>query len=160
VTPVTNFTSDNQAQGRPMADINSKRLNWDLAAIYTRNISATMLNEGRFNFTRWGFDEVNSNPNINFGIPESKLKDCCLMVSGCVSGRTVRNTPGVISERQLQFSDILTKVRRNMSWKFGGEYRLDLNNNTGTGGARPDFLFVRPGTSPTIPDFRSDQPGS
>src|SRR5439155_14205110 len=68
ITPVTTITSDNQAQSRPMADITSKRLNWDLAAIYTRNISATMLNEARFNFTRWGFDEVNSNPNVNFGI--------------------------------------------------------------------------------------------
>ncbi len=145
ITPVTNFTSDNQAQGRPMADINSKRLNWDLAAIYTRNISATMLNEGRFNFTRWGFDEVNSNPNINFGIPRIEIEG--LLPNGerlRFGANRSENTPGVISERQLQFSDILTKVRRNMSWKFGGEYRLDLNNNTGTGGARPDYSFIRP----------------
>src|SRR5258706_111273 len=144
-TPVTTITSDTDAQSRPMADITSKRLNWDLAAIYTRNISATMLNETRFNITRWGYDEVNSNPNVNFGIPRIEMEG----LTG--DNRRLRfganrseNTPGVISERQVQFSDILTKVHSNMSWKFGGEYRLDLNNNTGTGGARPDYSFVRP----------------
>ena len=145
ITPVTNFTSDSDAQSRPMADINSKRLNWDLAAIYTRNISATMLNEGRFNFTRWGYDEVTSNPNVNFGIPRIEIEQ--LVPNGArlrFGANRSENTPGVISERQIQFSDVLTKVRSNMSWKFGGEYRLDLNDNTGTGGARPDFSFVRP----------------
>ena len=145
ITPVTTITSDNQAQSRPMADITSKRLNWDLAAIYTRNISATMLNEARFNFTRWGFDEVNSNPNVNFGIPRIEIEQ--LLPNGerlRFGANRSENTPGVISERQLQFSDVLTKVRSNMSWKFGGEYRLDLNDNTGTGGARPLYSFVRP----------------
>lgn len=144
-TPVTTITSDAAAQSRPMADITSKRLNWDLAVIYTRNISATMLNEARFNMTRWGFDEVNSNPNVNFGIPRISIEgftgdDRRLWFGANRS----ENTPGVISERQLQFSDVLTKVRSNMSWKFGGEYRLDLNDNTGTGGARPLYSFVRP----------------
>ncbi len=145
ITPVTNFTSDSDAQSRPMADINSKRLNWDLAAIYTRNISATMLNEGRFNFTRWGYDEVSSNPNVNFGIPRVEIEQ--LLPNGArlrFGANRSENTPGVISERQIQFSDVLTKVRNNMSWKFGGEYRVDLNDNTGTGGARPLYSFVRP----------------
>jgi len=145
-TPVTTVTSDTDAQSRPMADITSKRLNWDVAVIYTRNISATMLNEARFNMTRWGFNEIDSNPNVNFGIPRIEIEG--LLGD---NGKRLRfganrseNTPGIIHERQLQFSDILTKVRNNMSWKFGGEYRLDLNDNTGTGGARPDYSFVRP----------------
>jgi hypothetical protein len=145
-TPVKTVTSDADAQSRPMADITSKRLNWDVAVIYTRNISATMLNEARFNMTRWGFNEIDSNANVNFGIPRIEIEG--LLGD---NGKRLRfganrseNTPGVIHERQLQFSDILTKIRNNMSWKFGGEYRLDLNDNTGTGGARPDYSFVRP----------------
>jgi hypothetical protein len=144
-TPVTTVASDSAAQSRPMADIRSKRLNWDLAAIYTRNISATMLNEARFNITRWGFNEVDSNPNINFGIPRISIEGLTADDRRLLFGADrSENTPGVISERQLQFSDILTKTHSNMSWKFGGDYRLDLNNNTGTGGARPLYSFVRP----------------
>ena len=143
-TPVTQTRSDTGAQSRPMADITSKRLNWDFAAIYTRNISSTMLNEGRFNFTRWGFNEVDANPNVNFGIPRIEIEGLLPFDRLRFGADRSENTPGVIRERQLQFSDVLTKIMGNMSWKFGGEYRVDLNDNTGTGGARPLFSFVRP----------------
>lgn len=145
ITPVTNFTSDAAGQSRPMADINSKRLNWDLAIIYTRNISATMLNEARFNVTRWGFNEIDSNPDVNFGIPRIEIEG--LLPAGDrlrFGANRSENTPGVISERQFHLSDVLTKVHGNMSLRFGGDYRMDLNDNTGTGGGRPLFSFVRP----------------
>ncbi|PWT91764.1 MAG: hypothetical protein C5B55_07560 [Blastocatellia bacterium] len=145
ITPVTQTRSDTAAQSRPMADITSKRLNWDLAAIYTRNISPTMLNEARFNFTRWGFNEVDSNANVNFGIPRIEIEQ--LLPSGDrlrFGADRSENTPGVIAEKQLHFSDVLTRVMGNSTWKFGGAYRADLNDNTGTGGARPLYSFVRP----------------
>ena len=145
ITPVTNFSSDGAAQSRPMADINSKRLNWDLAVIYTRNISATMLNEARFNITRWGFNEIDSNPEVNFGIPRIEIEG--LLPAGerlRFGANRSENTPGVISERQFHFSNVLTKVLGNMSMRFGGDYRVDLNDNTGTGGGRPLYSFVRP----------------
>ena len=144
-TPVTNFTSDAAAQSRPMADINSERLNWDVAIIYIRNLSPTMLNEARFNITRWGFNEIDSNPNINFGIPRIEIEG--LLPNGerlRFGANRGENTPGLIDEKQLHFSDTLTKIIGNHSLRFGGAYRLDLNNNTGAGGARPLFSFVRP----------------
>lgn len=144
-TPVTNFTSDSAAQSRPMADITSNRLNWDLAFIYIRNISPTMLNEARFNYTRWGFNEIASNQNVNFGIPRIEIEG--LLPGGDrlrFGANRSENTPGVIKERQLDFRDVLTKVIGNQNLRFGAEYRLDLNDNTGTGGARPLYSFVRP----------------
>ncbi|HKZ00697.1 MAG TPA: carboxypeptidase-like regulatory domain-containing protein, partial [Pyrinomonadaceae bacterium] len=57
-TPVTSTTSDRAAQSRPQADINSNRFSYAIGFIYGRNISSTMLNEARFNITRWGFDEL------------------------------------------------------------------------------------------------------
>jgi len=144
-TPVTNFTSNAGAQSRPMADITSKRLNWDAGAIYTRNISATMLNEARFNFTRWSFNEVDSNPDVNFGIPRIEIEG--LLPGGDrlrFGADRSENTPGILKESQIDFRDALSKVTGNHALKFGGEYRIDLNDDTGTGGARPLFSFVRP----------------
>lgn len=143
--PVSILTSDGAGQSRPMNDIVSDRLNWGTAFVYQRNISATMLNEVRFNITKWGFDETKSNPNTNFGIPRIEIEGFLPNGDRLRFGAPrSENTPGIIGERQLDFRDTLTWIRGSQNFKFGGEYRIDLNDNTGTGGARPLFSFVRP----------------
>ncbi|HSB10749.1 MAG TPA: TonB-dependent receptor, partial [Blastocatellia bacterium] len=112
---------------------------------YTRNISATMLNEARFNFTRWSFNEVDANANVNFGIPRIEIEG--LLPGGDrlrFGADRSENTPGILKESQLDFRDALTKIIGNHGLKFGGEYRVDLNDDTGSGGARPLFSFSRP----------------
>lgn len=141
--PNTATTSNDGAQSRPQADINSDRLTYALGFIYNRNISATMTNEARFNITRWGFDETKSNPDADLSLPRVEIE-------GFYSDRLRfgfprgLNTPGVIDEKQLDFRDMLTKVWGNHVLKFGGEYRLDLNSNGEVGGARPLYSFHRP----------------
>ena len=132
--------SNNPAQSRPQADIISERLTYALGFIYGKNISSTMFNEARFNITRWGFDEIESNPQANLGLPRIEIE-------GVFSDR-IRfgfprgpNTPGVINERQLDFRDVLTKIWGNHALKFGGEYRRDLNSNGEVGAARPLYSF-------------------
>jgi hypothetical protein len=143
IVPSRSVQSDRGAQSRPQADIDSKRLSYSFAGIYTRNISSTMTNEARFNLTRWGFDETKSNPNSDFGLPRIEIEG--------IFGDRLRygfpksqNTPGVIIEKQFDFRDNVTKVWGNQVLKFGGEYRLDLNQNGEPGGARPLYSFVRP----------------
>ena len=140
--PNTATTSDRGAQSRPQADINSERLTYALGFIYAKTISPTMTNEARFNLTRWGFDETESNPEANLGLPRIEIE-------GMFSDR-IRfgfpaglNTPGVIDEKQLDFRDTLTSVIGNHVLKIGGEYRRDLNNNGEVGGARPLYSFHR-----------------
>ena len=74
-SPRTSFGADTGAQSRPMADNTSERLNYNAAFSYIRNLSATVLNEARINYTKWGFDEVKSNPNANFGIPRVEIEE-------------------------------------------------------------------------------------
>ncbi len=142
--PTNQFTPDTAGQSRPMNDISSNRLNWKTAFVYARNFSATILNEARFNITKWSFDEVSSNPNVNFGIPRIEIEGYLPSDRLRFGAPRSENTPGVIGERQLDFRDVLTWIRGNHSFRFGGEYRVDLNDNTGTGGARPLYSFVRP----------------
>jgi len=142
-TPVTALTSDRGAQSRPQADIDSKRFSYALGFIYGRNISSTMLNEARFNITRWGFNELASNPNTDFALPRIEIESLFSDRLRYGAPRS-ENTPGEIEEKQLDFRDVLSKVTGNHSLKFGGEYRLDLNHNGEVGGARPVYSFFRP----------------
>ncbi|MEP6787948.1 MAG: TonB-dependent receptor, partial [Acidobacteriota bacterium] len=142
IVPTRAFSADTSAQSRPQADINSKRRSYALAFIYTRTISTTLINEARFNITKWGFDETKSNPNANLGLPRIEIQG--------FYGDRLRygfprspNTPGVIGERQLDFRDNLTKIWGNQVLKFGAEYRRDLNSNGEPGGARPLYVFDR-----------------
>ncbi|NJM54493.1 MAG: hypothetical protein HC846_14650, partial [Blastocatellia bacterium] len=100
IVPNKATRSDTAAQSRPQADVNSERLSYALGFIYNRTLSATMTNEARFNLTRWGFDEIASNPDADFGLPRIEIE-------GFFSDRlrfgfpANPNTPGVINEKQF-----------------------------------------------------------
>ena len=140
--PNTATNPDTSGDGRPMTDIISKRFSYALGFIYARTFSSTILNEARFNITRWGFDETQSNPDVNFGLPRIEIES--IMSSGDrirMGAAWGQNTPGQINERQLEFRDTLTDVIGNHAFKIGGEYRRDLNSNSEVGFARPLFTF-------------------
>jgi hypothetical protein len=142
-TPAELFGADTAAQSRPMSDIRSDRLNWNTAFTYIRTFGATVINEARFNITKWGFNEVDSNPDVNFGIPRIEIESFLPTDRLRYGANRSENTPGIIGERQIDVRDTVTWIRGNHALKFGGEYRIDDNNNTGTGGARPLYSFVR-----------------
>lgn len=140
IVPNTATQADTSGQSRPMGDITSKRLSYALGFIYTRAISATKINEARFNVTRWGYDETQTNPNINFGFPRIEIESLFgdRLRFGAPYGL---NTPGRINERQFEFRDTFTTIIGNHALKIGGEYRRDLNSNGEIGGARPLYSF-------------------
>jgi len=140
--PTRNRGADTAAGSRPQADIISNRLNWNAAVIYNRTISATTLNEARFNVTRWGFDEVSSNPDANFGIPRIEVEGYGFdrIRFGAARGE---GTPGIYKETSLDFRDTLNKFVGNHGLKFGVELRRELNNGGLTGGGRPVYSFHR-----------------
>ena len=140
-TPQRNLGSDSAASSRPMADILSRRLNWETAVLYNHVLSPTTVNEARFNITRWGYDEITSNPNVNFGIPRIEVEGLPFDRIRFGANRS-ETTPGVFSETQLEFRDTLSKVVGNHALKFGAEIRRELNNNSLIGGGRPLYSFV------------------
>lgn len=142
--PFKQTAASTEQQSRPQADVNSNRFSYQIGVIYRKQISATIFNEARFNVTRWGYDEVNSNPDAFLGLPR-------VQIEGFWNDGRIRfgfprdiNTPGLIDEKQFDFSDTLTNIIGNHALKFGGQYRRDLNSHTEVGGARPDFSFYRP----------------
>ena len=140
IVPNTATQADTASGSREMGDITSERLSYALGFIYRKTISPTMLNELRFNITRWGYDETKTNPNTDFGLPRIEIES--------LFGDRVRfgaprglNTPGVINERQFELRDTFTKIFGNHALKIGAEGRLDLNSNGEVGGARPLYSF-------------------
>lgn len=140
--PLTTTTANTAAQSRPQADLISDRLTWLVGGIYSRAISSTMLNEFRFNYTRWGFNEVDSNPDVDWGIPRVEIE-------GIFSDRLrfgaprADTTPGDFKQTQMDFRDVLTNIVGDHQLKFGVEYRKELNNSASPGGARPLYSFTR-----------------
>lgn len=140
-TPVNNFGSDTGGRSRPMADIRSQRFNWATGFIYNRIFSPTMLNEARFNITRWSYDESKTNPDTNFGIPRVEVEGLPFdrIRFGANRGE---GTPGFFKETQYDFRNVFTMILGSQSIRIGGEIRRDQNDNSIVGGARPLYSFV------------------
>lgn len=141
-TPLSSTTANTAAQSRPQADLTSDRLTYLIGGIYSRTISNTMLNEFRFNYTKWGFNEIDSNPNTNWGLPRVEIEGIWndRLRFGAPRGET---TPGDFNQTQMDFRNTLTNVVGNHTLKFGVEYRKELNASASPGGARPQYSFTR-----------------
>lgn len=136
-------TGDTGAAARPQADITFTPHNTAFALLYNRTFSPTLLNEARFNFTKFAFDQIESSSQTNFGIPrveiESLFRDGSRIRFGAPWAET---TPGVFSEKTIEFRDIVSNVRGNHALKFGGEFRPELNDDALNGGSRPLYTFA------------------
>jgi hypothetical protein len=151
------YTRRNDLQGgrRPIDDLTFKPLNWLLTFGWSRTINSTLLNDLRFNVTRWSFDQVASSTQTNFGIPFYNVFDfngtgfgCCLNI-GAQRGGT---TPGILTENTFDFRDTVTKIWGRHSIRFGGDIGKNQNNSNEQGGARPLFQFS------SFLDFANDAP--
>lgn len=139
VTPFNSGGMDSAAQSRPQADFFSKRTNFATAVIYNHTFSSTLLNEARFSYSGWGFNEVDSNPDANFGLPRVEIE-------GIWGGRLRYGIaqPGSFKDRQYDFRDTITNIRGNHVLKAGVQYSRDVNAGGNLSLARPLFSFVRP----------------
>ena len=133
--------SDSGGRSRPMGDIRTSPLNLFGTVTWSRVISQTMLNEARFNATRFAFNEIESSGETDFGIPRIEIEN--------MPGDRLRfgppwseTTPGVFAENTYEFRDTLRLVAGTHSWSFGGEVRKEQDNNDLSGGSRPLFTFA------------------
>jgi Carboxypeptidase regulatory-like domain/TonB dependent receptor len=140
-TRLNNLGSDGGGQGRPMADLPFKPLNTSGTIVFTRVFSPTLLNEARFNVTRFSADQGVDAANVNFGIPRVE-------VEGYPIGDRVRfgaprgeNTPGLFAQNIFEFSDTVSKTFGNHAMKFGVVVRNEQNNSDSSGGSRPVYSF-------------------
>jgi hypothetical protein len=122
-------------KGRPGLDFTSARRNTVGTLLWTRTFSPTMVNEARFNVTRWYFNEEQSNPNIGWGIPVDNI---CF--GHCVNfGAHVG--PGVFYQTTYNFRDTVSKVVNAHALKFGVDVISEQDNDRAPWAGRPTFDF-------------------
>ena len=134
------------AQARPMADYNLNNFSPSGFLTWIRTINTTTVNEARFNFTRYGYNGISDNPQVNWAIPLIEIQG--LPTPG---GQRIRfgapqgdNNPANAAENTYAFRDVFAKQIGNKSWKFGFEYSHEQANDGLIGGARPDQVFQGP----------------
>ncbi|HEY6403421.1 MAG TPA: TonB-dependent receptor, partial [Blastocatellia bacterium] len=133
-------------RGRPGLDVNSSPRNTVGTLLWTRTISPTMVNEARFNVSRWYFNEVNSNPNVGWGIPQLRIPDSPDVMLGNIA------VGGIFYQTTYNFRDTFSKIVGSHALKFGGDLISEQNNDRGTG--RPTYEFA------SLWDFANDNPRS
>ncbi len=141
ITTRSDLSADSSAESRPGADLRNKPLTYVVTGIYRSNLSATMLNEFRTNFTRFKQDQVQAAQDTNFGIPRVEVEGLPFDRIRFGAQRS-ETTPAIFKQNTLDFGDTLTMVFGNHAVKVGGTYRREFDNNDLSGGARPVYSFV------------------
>jgi len=128
-------------QARVNQDVNSKWRNGLITLLWNRTISSTLLNEVRFNATRWSNNEYKINTQMNWGLPNMQIEDMPLsrVIWGAPQGD---NSPGIFGNNQFEFRDIVSKVRGRHGLKTGFTYAwVQDNNDYMFGDQRPIYTY-------------------
>lgn len=134
--PNTSNSNDSWgSRGRPGLDFESGRKNTVGTLLWTRTLSPTMINEARFNVTRWYFDEQQSNSDIGYGIPQINISFEQFIPFATHTG------PGVFYQNTYNFRDTLSKVVGSHGLKFGVDVIREQNNDRAPWAGRPTFEF-------------------
>ena len=128
---------------------NSDRLAYTQAALWNHIFSPSTLNEFRFNAVRWYFNEVASNPQEPFGLPQGKLDT----IGGITDFQYLGAPgPGNFAQTTYNIRDTLTKTWRSHNIRIGFDGYRELDNDTQTGSAIPAYTFRN------LWEFANDKP--
>lgn len=137
--------ADDSAQDRPMADYKSDRFSPSGFLSWVSTISPTLINDMRVNFTRYAFNDVSANPQIDWIIPrteiQSTLPNGARIRYGAAQGDT---SPGIFAQNTFAFRDMATAIHGAHAVKFGFEYDHEQDNDNLLGSSRPLYVFNGP----------------
>ena len=134
---------------------NHSQINDAFSVIWNHTFSPTFLNEARANAAGWRYNELGSNPQAPFGLPQSGLFTAnAAGTSGQIGSISLGNlgvpAPNHLDQWTYGYKDVATKVLHTQTMKFGFDFtRLYyLNDPIGT----PNFTFYN------LWDFLNDAP--
>ncbi|MBZ5582133.1 MAG: TonB-dependent receptor [Acidobacteriia bacterium] len=140
-TKLNTVGADAAGAGRPIADVPFAPLNTSATATFDRIMSATLLNEARFNVTRFADNGLADAANVNWGIPRLEVEGLPLPDRIRFGAPQAETTPSILAQNQFEFRDNLSKVAGNHALKFGVEARWEQDNSSLVGGSRPLYSF-------------------
>ncbi len=124
------------------------QVNDAFSGIWNHLFSSTLVNQARANAGGWRWNEVSTNPQEPFGLPQDNI--------AAVGTASVNffGAPGPSDFDQwtYDYNDVLTKTLSKQNIKMGGELTRLYYLNNPTYAARPSFTFEN------IWDFANDAP--
>ena len=147
LTFFNSYSAQAAEQSRPSADVYSKRFSPSAFLSWVTAFSPTFTNEARFNFTRFGFNQLTANPQTNYAIPEIEIQNAFPGFGDRIRYGSPQGSgsPGIFAENTFAFRDMASTVYKQHAFRFGIEIsREQDNDNTDIGAARPDQVFQGP----------------
>ena len=132
---------------------NHSQINDAFSIIWNHTFSATFLNEARANAAGWRYNELQSNAQAPFGLPQDQLQGSGpngFQIGSINIGNFGVGSPSHLDQWTYGYKDVATKVLREHTMKFGFEFtRLYyLNDPLGA----PSYTFYN------LWDFVNDAP--
>ncbi len=117
--------------------------------IWNHTFSPTLLNQARANAAGWRWNEIATNPQAPFGLPQANIgnvNDSSCGGSACAFGTASFNYfgppgPSNLNQWTYSYNDVLTKILGRHSVKVGGELTRLYYLNNPVYAARPSFTF-------------------
>jgi hypothetical protein len=127
-----------------------EQINDAFSGIWNHIFSANFLNEARANAAGWRYNELGTNPQAPFGLPQIQWFGSPNNFGNIGLGQLGVNAPSHLNQWTYGYKDVATMIHGSQTWKFGGELtRLYyLNDPIGA----PSYTFYN------IWDFLNDAP--
>ncbi len=122
------------------------------SVIWNHVFSSSFLNEARANDAGWRWNEVATNPQEPFGLPQSQVDGMANISGGTALAFFGAPGPSNFDQHTYTYKDVATKVAGNHTIKFGGDVTRLYYLNNPTYSARPSYNFYN------IWDFLNDAP--
>ena len=119
--------------------------------IWTHTFSPTLLNQARANAAGWRWNEVATNPQAPFGLPQDNIDGIGSINSSNIAFFGAPG-PSNLNQWTYTYSDVLTKIIGRHSIKVGGDITRLYYLNNPVYAARPSFNFHN------LWDFANDAP--
>jgi hypothetical protein len=125
---------------RPSNLWNHNAINQSATVLWDHTFSPTLINEARANAAGWRWNEINSNPQEAWGLPNAQIDS---IGSAQQTGESYFGAPGpsVFDQWTYGAKDTLTKVQNSHTLKMGGEYTKLLFVDEAPWSARPQYDF-------------------
>lgn len=137
---------------RPANFWHHSQINDAFSVIWNHTFSPTLLNQARANAAGWRWNEVNTNPQAPFGLPQDSIDN----IGNLDDGFQYFGAPGPSNLNQwtYDYNDVLTKILGRHNIKVGGDLTRLYYLNNPVYAARPGFGFRNEW------DFANDAPYS
>jgi Carboxypeptidase regulatory-like domain len=123
-------------------------LNYSTGLLYNHTFSGTLLNEARADYAGWKWNELSDNPQSPLGLPNDYISlnngvSFSSLTSGSGSGpqKFGPSIGSIFDQWTFNAKDVLTKVYKSHSLKFGGQYTRLAQLDSATWAASENFYF-------------------